>query len=215
MPVIGIRKLAREMRDVVDELKETGEPVIVARHGEPVAIMVPAEGERLVEAEMAMNPSVREGLEHANKELAAGETVPVEPETEEEEPQGVVIGKVKSVESLDYSRLLAAVAAMASAQTVEPLIPDDQRLPQAQEANAKLRALNAKLVGSGLEQALTRARTVNTRLVTLAGGPSHLDWERYLTLLEGATAVEDLGGAVEADEAQPAAADAEAPEAFA
>ena len=39
MPVIGIRQLSREASGVINELEDSGEPVVVTKQGRPVATL--------------------------------------------------------------------------------------------------------------------------------------------------------------------------------
>jgi antitoxin (DNA-binding transcriptional repressor) of toxin-antitoxin stability system len=72
MAVIGIRDLSRKTRAMLDQLEENGEPMIIARHGKPVAILsVPTE-RQLIDADIAATPGFRGSLDQANLELAEG-----------------------------------------------------------------------------------------------------------------------------------------------
>jgi antitoxin (DNA-binding transcriptional repressor) of toxin-antitoxin stability system len=72
MAVIGIRDLSRKTREVFDQLEKNGEPVIVARHGKPVAILSVPTKRQLVDADIAATPGFRGSLDQANRELAEG-----------------------------------------------------------------------------------------------------------------------------------------------
>lgn len=94
MAVIGIRDLSRKTRDVLDQLQENGEPVIVARHGKPVAILSVPTPQQLDDAELAATPGFREGLDQANRELADGESESFEQfvaEVEAASEEGIVV----------------------------------------------------------------------------------------------------------------------------
>ncbi len=179
MPVIGLRRLSRETRDVVKEMEDTGEPVIVARRGEPVAVLLPATPERLADAAMAISPELRSGFDEADAELAEGKTRPFD------EVMAEIRGESKLEEApaestqVEYQEIVANLG-QGLVESVAPSVPIEFR-EQSQALNTKL---VEELVESGLDDAVLRAQTMNETLISLAGGLDQRSARRYITLLK-------------------------------
>jgi antitoxin (DNA-binding transcriptional repressor) of toxin-antitoxin stability system len=73
-PVIGTRQLVRQASDVLDRLKETGEPVIITRFGTPVATLSPVGEEGIDEFVAALAPTFQEAEREADEAIEAGTT---------------------------------------------------------------------------------------------------------------------------------------------
>jgi antitoxin YefM len=74
MAVVGIRKLANELSKHIELVEKTGEPVVITRHGKPIAAMQALDQERLEALVLATAPQFVEDLEQADRELAEGTT---------------------------------------------------------------------------------------------------------------------------------------------
>lgn len=183
MAVIGIRELARETRKVLDQLEEDGEPVIVARHGKPVAVLAVPTREQLVDADLAATPEFHESLDEANRELAEGETKPFgEVLSEIETEEGRKVSLAELVEALDKYEPLVAAAHEDLDTWVAAHVPG--------EYLQRVKRLNAHLVKAtvtdSVGEALGDVQLINEELASLANGPHGLSPERYVMLLEGA-----------------------------
>lgn len=73
MPVVGLRDLSRNTREVVEQLEKDGEPVVVTRHGKPIAMLKSVAEEQVAALSLAAVPENRESRNRAAKEIAAGE----------------------------------------------------------------------------------------------------------------------------------------------
>lgn len=78
MPIVGIRELARQVSRVVGGVEESREPALITRHGRPVALLVPVSADLLEDFVLASAPEFVEAMRDADRELAAGETRPLE-----------------------------------------------------------------------------------------------------------------------------------------
>lgn len=186
MAVIGIRELARETRKVLDRLEKDGEPVIVARHGKPVAVLAVPTREQLVDADLAATPDLPEGLDEVNRELAEGKTKPFDEVLGEiKEEEGEKLDLAELVEALDKFEPLVGTANKDLADWVRARVPIEY-VQRVQVLNACL--VKATLADS-LEEALGDVQSINEELASIANGPSGFQWEEFVTLLKAATAV--------------------------
>src|SRR4051794_528582 len=97
MAAVGLRKLSRETREVIERLEESREPVLIVRRGKPIAALVAVDGENLNQLLLAGLPEFVEERRRADEELANSQTRPLgevmaeieanEPEDEEELPE--------------------------------------------------------------------------------------------------------------------------------
>jgi prevent-host-death family protein len=78
MASITMRKLVRDTASVIDELSETGEPVLIVRKGQPVAALVPVDREQVENIALATAPDFKASLTRADEAAAAGETATIE-----------------------------------------------------------------------------------------------------------------------------------------
>jgi antitoxin (DNA-binding transcriptional repressor) of toxin-antitoxin stability system len=184
MAVIGVRELARETRRVLDQLEENGEPVVVARHGKPVAVLAVPTSEQLADADLAATPGFRESLDDANRELAEGKTRPFDE----------VLDEVEAEEG--WAEAEVGVEGTAHVQKV--LVADDDfdawlqsRVPP--ENVEEARELNANLIDGMVEASLGRVvfevKSINEELASIADGPQGLSGEEYLSLLKATVAL--------------------------
>lgn len=75
MGTIGVRELARRTSAILDEIVRKREPTLVTRRGRPIAYVLPIDSEQLEDFVLANAPEFVEGVEAAELELRAGETV--------------------------------------------------------------------------------------------------------------------------------------------
>jgi len=73
---IGIRDLARNASQVIDQVSSTGNPMIVTKHGRPVAAVVAVDPDALEDFVLATAPEYVAARRAADAELAAGRTRP-------------------------------------------------------------------------------------------------------------------------------------------
>ena len=78
MASITMRKLVRDTASVIDQLSETGEPVLIVRKGQPVAALVPVDAERAESIALATAPEFKGSLARTDEAAAAGETETLE-----------------------------------------------------------------------------------------------------------------------------------------
>jgi prevent-host-death family protein len=73
---IGIRDLSRNTSRVIDQVSATGSPMIVTKHGRPVAAVVAVDPEALEDFVLATAPEYVAARRTADADLAAGRTRP-------------------------------------------------------------------------------------------------------------------------------------------
>jgi prevent-host-death family protein len=74
----GIREFARNVSRYVERVETTGRPLVLTRHGKPVAALIAVEAGDLEDFILAHAPDLAASLRGANRELAAGESQPLE-----------------------------------------------------------------------------------------------------------------------------------------
>jgi prevent-host-death family protein len=74
----GIREFARNVSRYVERVETTGRPLVLTRHGKPVAALIAVEAGDLEDFILAHAPDLAASLRDANRELAAGEGQPLE-----------------------------------------------------------------------------------------------------------------------------------------
>jgi prevent-host-death family protein len=73
----GIRKFARHMSRYVERIETTGRPLVLTRHGKPVAALVAVDAGSLEDLVLAHAPDFAASLRDADRELATGDTQPL------------------------------------------------------------------------------------------------------------------------------------------
>ncbi|MBN2114335.1 MAG: type II toxin-antitoxin system Phd/YefM family antitoxin [Acidimicrobiia bacterium] len=76
MGTIGIRDLSRNTSQVIDQVSSTGSPMIVTKHGRPVAAVVAVDPDALEDFVLATAPEYAVARRAADADLAAGRTPP-------------------------------------------------------------------------------------------------------------------------------------------
>ena len=76
MGTIGIRDLSRNASQVIDRVSSTGSPMIVTKHGRPVAALVAVDPDALDDFVLATAPEYAVARRAADADLAARRTRP-------------------------------------------------------------------------------------------------------------------------------------------
>jgi prevent-host-death family protein len=71
---MGIREFARHVSRHVERVEKTGRPLVLTRHGKPVAAVIALDAETLEDFVLAHAPDLAASLREANRELARGDT---------------------------------------------------------------------------------------------------------------------------------------------
>lgn len=74
MGTIGIRDLSRNASQVIDQVSSTGSPMIVTKHGRPVAAVVAIDPDALEDFVLATAPEYVAARQAADADLAVGRT---------------------------------------------------------------------------------------------------------------------------------------------
>ena len=74
MGTIGIRDLSRNASQVIDQVSSTGSPMIVTKHGRPVAAIVAIDPDALEDFVLATAPEDVAARQAADADLAVGRT---------------------------------------------------------------------------------------------------------------------------------------------
>jgi prevent-host-death family protein len=73
----GIREFARNVSRYLERVETTGRPLVLTRHGRPVAAVIAVDAGSLEDLILAHAPDFAASLRDADRELAAGETRPL------------------------------------------------------------------------------------------------------------------------------------------
>ena len=76
MGTIGIRDLSRNTSQVIDQVSSTGSPMIVTKHGRPVAAVVAVDPDALEDFVLATAPEYATARRAADADLTAGRARP-------------------------------------------------------------------------------------------------------------------------------------------
>jgi len=78
--VISMRELNQRTSAVIDEVNCSGEPAVVTKHGQFVALITPLAGRRIESLVLGLDPRIRELIDEQNRRETAGGTrgVPLE-----------------------------------------------------------------------------------------------------------------------------------------
>jgi len=75
MGTVGVREFAQRASRIFDEIAKTGQPRLVTRRGQPVAYVIPVDADAWDDFVLANAPEFLKGMEAAEAEHDAGETV--------------------------------------------------------------------------------------------------------------------------------------------
>jgi prevent-host-death family protein len=73
MATVTIRELGRQVSGVVNEVRTTGRPAFVTRHGTPVAVLLPLDAEQLEDYILANAPEYVASMREADEAIEQGE----------------------------------------------------------------------------------------------------------------------------------------------
>jgi prevent-host-death family protein len=128
MPAITMRKLSRDTADVLDRLKESREPVLITRKGQPVAALSVVDAERAENLILATAPRFKEAMAHADEAASMGqaktfdEIFPTKSQSDRAEPQaGPAESLAGGAGEPQESRDLATAAESATAGLSGPI----------------------------------------------------------------------------------------------
>jgi prevent-host-death family protein len=178
VPVIGIRQLSRQTAEVFDALEKTGEPVVIARHGKPIAALIQIDESRLTELIVASTPEFVDDWRAADEALARGDVQPMteviaelsaarESETAAPTPSdlGHLVGI--AIDTPEYKRVIESVS-RAAVETA-PIELKANQAEQISVVNERLaRELVAEAMSTAMAAALERVRRLNERIAQLA-----------------------------------------------
>lgn len=137
MEIVSVRDLARRMRELLDKVETTGEPVLVTRRGRPVGVFYSvAEGD-LEDFVLAHAPEFTTAMREADEELTAGATVSLRE----------AWGSTNAVLSSQESRILAL---LVNRQASEGIAEELHLGPEA--VATSIRDVLSKLTGRSKEE---------------------------------------------------------------
>ncbi|WP_170133081.1 type II toxin-antitoxin system Phd/YefM family antitoxin [Arthrobacter livingstonensis] len=108
MATITVRELARNAKEVFDELEESGAPLVITRNGLPVAALVSIDQHEAEAYLIASAPELIENRKHAEAAILEGRTIPLAEallefgnEPAESEPEEITAGEPELVDATD------------------------------------------------------------------------------------------------------------------
>jgi antitoxin (DNA-binding transcriptional repressor) of toxin-antitoxin stability system len=187
VPVVGLRQLSRETRDVIEQLGRDGETTIITRQGRPVAALSPVSEQQAAAFGLAFAPEFVASRERAAKAIADGEGRPasellaeLEPEDDAEEPFTAATVQSFLPPSLIQRVVRAAIGGIPGSASAAPIV-----------------SLNAELTNTLMEDVVVsvieRVRAVNESIVAQAGEDAEaISVETYTDQLQHVMAAERL-----------------------
>lgn len=76
MATIGIRDLSRNASQVIDQVSSTGSPMIITKHGRPIAAVIAVDPDALDDFVLATAPEYAADRRAADRDLAADRARP-------------------------------------------------------------------------------------------------------------------------------------------
>jgi antitoxin (DNA-binding transcriptional repressor) of toxin-antitoxin stability system len=195
MPFIGVRQLCRENAKIFADLEKTGEPVVIARHGKPIAALIRVQESQLNDLVLAAAPEFTQSISEADEDLVAGRA----------EPLGAVLAELADAEPDAEAMLGELAGATVGAGPYGDLIGAISRdivesAPIELEADDAigLRELNEDLLRTAFTaelrlafaSALDRVRALNANAASVS--VADLTAQQYRMLLQNASVVEHL-----------------------
>lgn len=184
MPVVGLRELSRDTRDVIEKLETTKEPVVVTRHGKPIAALTPISEEDAASYALALAPEFVASRERAARSIAAGEGEPVSQVLAELDLEDETELAERREGELPIPPMLIEWVATVAARATEVAVVD---VPTIRQLNL---ALADVLLSDAVATAVERVRIVNENIAESASGDPSIQW--YATELESVTQAERL-----------------------
>ncbi|MDX6627660.1 MAG: Antitoxin Phd YefM, type toxin-antitoxin system [Solirubrobacterales bacterium] len=187
MASITARKLSRNTASVIDELVDTGEPVMIVRNGQPVAVLSAVDPAHVEDAVLSAAPEFTEVLAEADAAAAAGETSTFEEifaEGEDDVEQG---GDQDPVAGGEYETKLdpvvlddlvgtvvghVAFGAVRSAEEIPP-----ERLLRIQEISV---SLAKRLLARNIDQTVEMVDVLSTSMI----GAGAADDDRFDEMID-------------------------------
>jgi prevent-host-death family protein len=183
MPIIGLRQLSRETADVVEQLQSNGEPVVVTRHGRPVAALITVDDSRIEDLLLSSTPSVIESAREAEGAVAAGTTKSLSealaemPGGDQPEPLSAesFMGSGKTEWLTRLSQELAAMPELSPALNAGTELGPD--------LSGRIHELNQWIIESAVAEAVKNVRAINMRVLGPAAAGSAADRDERLDML--------------------------------
>jgi prevent-host-death family protein len=191
VPIVGLRQLSRETRDVLEQLEQDGEPVVVTRHGKPIAALTAVSEEQAAAFALAVVPEFVASRDRAAEAIAAGEGEPAsqllaELDAEDDDQDRENGGELDEVDI--PSSLVEQVA-----EVVARDIPVDATLTREDPVQTAYMAYITNVVQGSLLSVFERVRTVNQNIIEEASGETgELSANAYASELERVAAAEAL-----------------------
>ncbi len=197
MAAVGLRKLSRETREVIEQLEESHEPVLIVRRGKPIAALVAVDGENLNQLLLASLPEFVEERHKADEELATSQTRPlgeVMAEIEANEPEGAEEPPEED-EGPFHDLLLAWKSELESPNLAAALgaPPEVESEPaEMEEIGALNQELLRRYVDNALLEAFRQVRNLNANLADTLRRRGKFSTPGFKAALEQVTDVERL-----------------------
>ncbi len=194
MPVIGVRQLCRQTTEVFEELERTGAPVVIARHGKPVAALIHVNESQLNELILAAAPEFVASRRAADEALTRRDVQPMSeviaelsesgaPEHFADDQTQMIAQMVgHAISSSGYELAIESIS--RGAVNSAPIKPDAHEAEKISVANEELtRTVFAEALWSAVSAAFERLRLMNERLAERASS-ALAPVEQYAQMLD-------------------------------
>lgn len=205
MPIVGLRQLSRETGDVIEQLEKDGEPVVVTRHGKPIAALTAVSEEQAAAFALALVPEFVASRNRASQAIAAGEGRPasdllaeVEAEEVEEveeaqqnlEQSGQPEEQLETAVAIEELDIPASLVEQLAEGALRDLVPN---IYWTLDGRTAYQAYVDTVVRASMVSVFERVRAVNLHIIDeVADEGGGLNFAAYTTELQRVAAVEAL-----------------------
>jgi prevent-host-death family protein len=205
MPIVGLRELSRETRQVIEQLEKDGEPVVVTRHGKAVAALTPVSDRQAAALALALVPEFTSIRDDAKQAIAAREGKPASQllaELEAEDAAQETAGEAVVVEAVLVDQHLiravdepepVAIPNSLTRQIAIRLARSIIGVPRSPSIETLSTDLADVFVRDSLSSAVERVRRVNENIIAeVRGEGGELSEATYASELKRVTEAERL-----------------------
>jgi prevent-host-death family protein len=192
MAVVGLRQLSRETREVIDQLKKDGEPIVITERGTPIAAISPLSQADAAAYALALAPEFVAGRERAAAAIERGEG----------ELASQVLAELEADEDIEMPAtnpdfefpdwLLERVVTVAIGSGVSSAEAVEAGVSQAEAIKMMNMELVETLMRDSVASVAERVRTVNENIAKKATAEAGVSVDAYVDELRRVTDSERL-----------------------
>jgi prevent-host-death family protein len=192
MPIVGLRELSKKTSDVIELLEEDGEPVLITRHGKPIAALTALTEKDVAAYALAVLPDHIQRREDATRAIAEGDGIPSDELLAEVEAEDAADGIEQDPERAEQAAEDLEIPSVLVEQLADSTlreISDAENVVISGAVREASRTYVSALLLNTLPVVRERFRTISTNIIADHVG---LSGEEYASELQRAAAAETL-----------------------